>query len=116
MTALPEDAGTPHSGYEPGELLRIVEVRLAERGLRVRRMPARSRLAKVAAPVSVTSPAQCPDAEIVVEDDGYVEWRYWPPADRPADPVKVADLIADVLSRDLTNTPRSTDAAGVRTD
>ena len=101
-----EDAKAAGCRYEPGELLRIVEERLAARGLRVRRMPARSRLAKVAVPVSVASPAACPDAEVVVEDDGYVEWRYWPPADRPADPVKIADLIADVLSRDLAHSPQ----------
>ncbi|HEY3732356.1 MAG TPA: hypothetical protein VGL63_00395 [Streptosporangiaceae bacterium] len=103
-------------GRGPGELLRIVEARLAEHGLRVRRLPGRSRLARVSAPVSVIGPAVCRDAEVIVEDDGYVEWRYWPPADRPADPVKIADLIADVLTRDLTNPLRSDDAAGTPAD
>jgi len=66
----------------------------------------RSRLVKVA-PVSAASPAASPDSEVVIEDDGYVEVRYWPPADRPADPEKVADLITDFLSRDLSDSPQA---------
>jgi hypothetical protein len=96
-------AETPKSGREPGELLGLVEELLIERGLPVRRMPdPRSRLMKVA-PVSVTSPAVAPHSEVVVEDDGYVEVRYWPPAGQLADPAKLAALVADFLSRDLSS-------------
>jgi hypothetical protein len=96
-----EADSTPGSDREPGELLSRVEELLAVRGLRVRRMPdPRSRLMKVA-PVSVTSPTAAPYSEVVVEDDGYVEVRYWPPAGQSADPAKVAELVADFLSRDL---------------
>jgi hypothetical protein len=95
---------TPGSGREPGELLSRVEELLTVRGLRVRRMPdPRSRLMKVA-PVSVTSLSAAPHSEVVVEDDGYVEVRYWPPAGQPADPAKVAEMVADFLSRDLGGT------------
>jgi hypothetical protein len=91
---------TQAGGREPGELLSQVEALLAARGLRVRRMPdPRSRLMKVA-PVSVTSPAAAPYSEVVVEDDGYIEVRYWPPAGQFADPGKVADLVADFFARD----------------
>jgi hypothetical protein len=88
-------------GQEPGELLSRVEELLAARGLQVRRMPdPRSRLLKVA-PVSVTNLAAAPHSEVVVEDDGYIEVRYWPPAGQASDPEKVCDLVADFLSRDL---------------
>jgi hypothetical protein len=92
-------ATTPGDGREPGELLGVVVELLTSQGLRVRRMPdPRSRLVKVA-PASVTSPATAPHSEVVVEDDGYVEVRYWPPAGWPADPATVAELVADFLSR-----------------
>lgn len=95
-------AETPGGGREPGELLGQVEDLLSARGLQVRRMPdLRSRLMRVA-PVSATSPAVAPHSEVVVEDDGYIEVRYWPPTDQLADPGKVADLVADFLGRDLS--------------
>jgi hypothetical protein len=53
------------------------------------------------APVSVTSPATAPHSEVVVEDDGYIEVRYWPPAGQPVDAGKVAGLVADFLARDF---------------
>jgi hypothetical protein len=91
--------GMPGDERDPGELLGVVVELLTAQGLRVRKMPdPRSRLAKVA-PVSVTSPATAPHSEVVVEDDGYVEVRYWPPAGWPADPAKIAGLVADFLSR-----------------
>jgi hypothetical protein len=99
------DSGTP-GGQEPGALLRSVEERLIARGLQVRRMPdPRSRLVK-ASPVSVTNPTANPASEVVVEDDGYIEVRYWPPADQPADLQKVADLVADILFRNLSSPPK----------
>jgi hypothetical protein len=95
---------TPSGGHEPGGLLGAVAELLTRRGLRVRRMPdPRSRLMKVA-PLSVTSPATAPHGEVVIEDDGYVEVRYWPPAGQPADPAEVADLVADFLAHDLGGT------------
>jgi hypothetical protein len=96
-----QEPRTPSSGWEPGELLGQVEEFLSAQGLRVRRMPdPRSRLMRVA-PVSVTSPAAAPHSEVVIEDDGYVELRYWPPTGQLADPRKLADLVADFLGRDL---------------
>jgi hypothetical protein len=92
---------TQAGGREPGELLGQVEELLTARGLQVRRMPdPRSRLLRVA-PVSVTSPDAAPHSEVVVEDDGYIEVRYWPPAGQLTDPGKVCDLVTDFLSRDL---------------
>jgi hypothetical protein len=90
---------------KPGELLQVVGDRLTARGFRVSRAddPC-SRRAKVDV-IGVTSPADYPDTEVVVEDDGYVELRYWPPAERPSDPHKIADLIADYLFRNLSDPP-----------
>ena len=84
--------------------MRVVAT-LAARGFQVRPIPeAGSQLVRVSSlPASVVSLPGRPDGEVVVEDDGYAGWRYWSRAGRAPGPVKVADLIADVLSRDVTS-------------
>jgi hypothetical protein len=97
------DADEMDGQQEQGELLRVVEDRLTTRGLQVSRMPDPcSGLVRVV-PGSEASPEDYPVNEVVFEDDGYVELRYWPPAEQLGDPLKIADLIADFLFRDLVS-------------
>jgi hypothetical protein len=87
--------------YESGELLRIVAATLTARGLQVKTAAsAESRRLTVTVAGDDTQAGR--DSEVVVEDDGYIEWRYWPPADRPVDPARVAGVIADILTADIS--------------
>jgi hypothetical protein len=90
----------PSVPYEAGELLRVVAESLTARGFRVRREPSAS-----SRRITVTrdngTGQDSSTSEVIVEDDGYVEWRYWPETGRPADPAALADLIAGLLSAGL---------------
>jgi hypothetical protein len=87
--------------YESGELLRIVAATLIARGLQVQTATsAGSRRLTVTVTGGDTQASR--DSEVVVEDDGYIEWRYWPAAGRPVDPARIAGIIADLLSADIS--------------
>ncbi|MEP7022662.1 MAG: hypothetical protein ABJB47_02380 [Actinomycetota bacterium] len=94
------DSGTSFS-YEAGELLRIVAATLETRGLQVRAESSASSR-RLTVTWSGDGPYGSPDSEVIVEDDGYVEWRYWPAADHPVNPARIAGVIADILSADLS--------------
>jgi hypothetical protein len=86
---------------EPGELLRIVAATLTARGLQVKRATsAGSRRLTVTIAGDDTQASR--DSEVVVEDGGYIEWRYWPAAGRPADPARIAGIIAGLLTADIS--------------
>jgi hypothetical protein len=87
--------------YESGELLRAVAATLTARGLQVQTATsAPSRRLRITLTGDDAGPSR--DSEVIVEDDGYIEWRYWPAADRPADPARIAGVIADILSADMS--------------
>ena len=87
--------------YESGELLRVVAATLTARGLTVRAATsADSRRLTVTVTGGDTQASR--DSEVVVEDDGYIEWRYWPAVGRPVDPARIAGVIADLLSADIS--------------
>lgn len=90
--------------YESGELLRVVAAALTARGLKVRAATSTpSRRLTITLAGDDTQASR--DSEVIVEDDGYIEWRYWPAADRPADPARIAGVIADLLSADISEGP-----------
>jgi hypothetical protein len=86
--------------YEAEELLRRLSAMLTDRGFRVRRASsATSRRLTI-----TRENGECEhraDSEVIVDDDGYLEWRYWPGERQPADPARIANVITDVLSADL---------------
>jgi hypothetical protein len=92
----------PSVPYEAEELLRRVAATLTARGFRVRRASSAS-----SRRLTITREnGECEhraDSEVIVDDDGYVEWRYWPGDRQPADAARIAKVITDVLSADLGN-------------
>jgi hypothetical protein len=87
--------------YESGELLRIVAATLTARGLQVK-TAASAGSRRLTVTISGGDAQASRDSEVVVEDDGYIEWRYWPAADRPVDPARIAGVIADLLTADIS--------------
>jgi hypothetical protein len=90
----------PSVPYEAEELLRRLAATLTARGFRVRRASSAS-----SRRLTITREnGECEhraDSEVIVDDDGYVEWRYWPGERQPADPARIANVITDVLSAEL---------------
>jgi hypothetical protein len=90
----------PSVPYEAEELLRRVAATLTARGFRVRRdSSASSRRLTITRENGECDHAA--DSEVIVDDDGYVEWRYWPAERLSADPARIAEVITGVLSADL---------------
>jgi hypothetical protein len=90
----------PSVPYEAEELLRRLSATLTARGFRVRRASSAS-----SRRLTITREnGECEDradSEVIVDDDGYVEWRYWPGERQPADPARIANVISGVLSAEL---------------
>jgi hypothetical protein len=90
----------PSVPYEAEELLRRLAATLTARGFRVRSASSVS-----SRRLTITREnGECEhraDSEVIVDDDGYVEWRYWPAERQPADPARIANVITDVLSAEL---------------
>ena len=80
----------PSVPYEAEELLRRLAATLTARGFRVRRASSAS-----SRRLTITREnGECEhraDSEVIVDDDGYVEWRYWPGERPPADPPVIAN-------------------------
>ena len=90
----------PSVPYEAEELLRRLAATLTARGFRVRRASSAS-----SRRLTITREnGECEhraDSEVIVDDDGYVEWRYWPASASLPIPARIANVITDVLSAEL---------------
>ncbi len=89
--------GGAFAGDEATERLRVIAAELSAAGLAIHLHPTRAGLDLTATP---DEPGRR-ETEIIVDDDGYIELRYW--ADPEATPVQVAGTIIRALAAVAAN-------------